>query len=155
MIYHSKSLVLVRKGRAFYATLYQEVFFGNPGERGSLNSFLDLSQKYNKNASIQREIKMIREAAHNTIGHLKDLLNKNNKIFERYKRKLVEAQQHIGQEKYGECIKDDCQNNFEEISHTVEKLIKAAEKVEFEDERHTELKMELVWKVDESGALFK
>ena len=31
MIYHSKSLVLVRKGRAFYATLYQEVFFGNPG----------------------------------------------------------------------------------------------------------------------------
>ena len=27
MIYHFKSLVLVRKGRAFYATLYQEVFF--------------------------------------------------------------------------------------------------------------------------------
>ena len=23
--------VLVRKGRAFYATFYQEVFFGNPG----------------------------------------------------------------------------------------------------------------------------
>ena len=37
MIYHSKSLVLVRKGRAFYATLYQEVFFGNPGWGGSLN----------------------------------------------------------------------------------------------------------------------
>ena len=36
MIYHSKSLVLVRKGRAFYATLYQEVFFGNPGGGGSL-----------------------------------------------------------------------------------------------------------------------
>ena len=35
MIYHSKSLVLVRKGRAFYATLYQEVFFGNPGGGGS------------------------------------------------------------------------------------------------------------------------
>ena len=37
MIYHSKSLVLVRKGGAFYATLYQEVFFGNPGWGGSLN----------------------------------------------------------------------------------------------------------------------
>ena len=37
MIYHFKSLVLVRKGRAFYATLYQEVFFGNPGGGGSLN----------------------------------------------------------------------------------------------------------------------
>ena len=29
-IFHSKSLVLVRKGRAFYTTLFQEVFFGNP-----------------------------------------------------------------------------------------------------------------------------
>ena len=28
MIYHFKSLVLVRKGRSFYETLYQEVFFG-------------------------------------------------------------------------------------------------------------------------------
>ena len=36
MIYHFKSLVLVRKSRAFYATLYQEVFFGNPGGGGSL-----------------------------------------------------------------------------------------------------------------------
>ena len=36
MIYHFKSLVLVRKGREFYATLYQEVFFGNPGGGGSL-----------------------------------------------------------------------------------------------------------------------
>ena len=27
MIYHFKSLVLVRKGRAFYATLYQWFFF--------------------------------------------------------------------------------------------------------------------------------
>ena len=36
MIYHSKNLVLVRKGRAFYATLFQEVFFGNPGGGGSL-----------------------------------------------------------------------------------------------------------------------
>ena len=36
MIYHFKSLVLVRKGRAFYTTLYQAVFFGNPGGGGSL-----------------------------------------------------------------------------------------------------------------------
>ena len=40
---------------------------------------------------------MIREAAQNTIGHLKYLLNENNKIVERYKRKLIEAQQDIGQ----------------------------------------------------------
>ena len=38
MIYHFKSLVLGRKGRAFYATLYQEVFFGNPGGGRVLNS---------------------------------------------------------------------------------------------------------------------
>ena len=36
MIYHSKILVLVRKGCAFYETLYQEVFFWNPGGGGSL-----------------------------------------------------------------------------------------------------------------------
>ena len=64
-----------------------------------LNSALDLSQKYNKNdASIQREINMIRKASQNTIGHLKYLLNKKNKIVERYKRKLLEVQQDIGQE---------------------------------------------------------
>ena len=40
MIYHFKSLVMVRKGRAFYATLYQEVFFANPGGGGSLSLFL-------------------------------------------------------------------------------------------------------------------
>ena len=39
MIYHFKSLVLVRKGRAFYATLYQEVFFANPGGGGSLRCY--------------------------------------------------------------------------------------------------------------------
>ena len=33
MIYHSKSLVLVRKGRVFYATLYQEVFLAIQGGR--------------------------------------------------------------------------------------------------------------------------
>ena len=54
-----------------------------------LNNDLDLSQKYKKDASIQREINMIREAAQNTIGHLKDLLNEKNNIVERYKRKLI------------------------------------------------------------------
>ena len=94
-----------------------------------LNSAVDLLQKYKRYASIQREINMIREAAQNTIGHLKDLLNKKNKIVERYKRKLIEAQQNIGQEKYGDCVKDGCQTNLDESSHTIEKLIKAAEKV--------------------------
>ena len=40
MIYNFKSLVLVRKRCAFYATLYQEVFFGNPGGGGSLSVYL-------------------------------------------------------------------------------------------------------------------
>ena len=48
MIYHSKSLVLVRKGRAFYATLYQEVCFGNPGGGGSLTSDLILFRPVTK-----------------------------------------------------------------------------------------------------------
>ena len=121
-----------------------------------LNSALDLSQKNNKkDASIQREINMIREAAQNTIGYLKYLLNKNNKTVDRYKRKLIEAQQDIGQEKYGDCIKDGCQTNLDESSHTIEKMRKAAEKVEFEDERHVELRMELVWQVDKAEALIK
>ena len=62
-----------------------------------LNSALDLSQKFKRDASIQREINMIIEAAQNTIGHLKDLINEKNKIVERYKRKLIESQQNIGQ----------------------------------------------------------
>ena len=41
---------------------------------------------------------MIREAAHNTIGHNKDILNKKNKIVERHKKKLIEAQQNTGQD---------------------------------------------------------
>ena len=49
MIYHFKSLVLVRKGRAFYATLYQEVFFANPGGGGSLSTvFLALFKNIKK-----------------------------------------------------------------------------------------------------------
>ena len=98
---------------------------------------------------------MIREAAQNTIDHLKDLLNKKNKIVERYKRKIIEAQQNIGQGKYGYCIKDGCQTNLDKSSHTIEKLIKAAEKVEFEDERHIKLIMELVQQVDKAVALIK
>ena len=46
MIYHFKSLVLVRKGRAFYATLYQEVFFGNPGGGGSLTVYNATASEY-------------------------------------------------------------------------------------------------------------
>ena len=68
-----------------------------------LNSALDLSQIYNKKyASIQHEINMIREAAYNTIGLLKYILNEKNKIVERYKRKLIKSQQDTGKEKYGD-----------------------------------------------------
>ena len=42
---------------------------------------------------------MIQEAAQNTIGNLKDILNEKKNIFQRYKRKLIEAQKDIGQEK--------------------------------------------------------
>ena len=54
MIYHSKSLVLVSKGCAFYATLYQEVFLGETGGGGSLTlslgqiTFLFESCAYNE-----------------------------------------------------------------------------------------------------------
>ena len=41
---------------------------------------------------------MIREAAQNNIGHLKDLPNEKNKIFEKHKRKLIESQQNMGQD---------------------------------------------------------
>ena len=44
---------------------------------------------------------------------------------------------------------------MDEIRHTIEKLIKEDEKVEFEDERHIDLVMELVWQADEAGALIK
>ena len=37
-IYSIKKIVLVRKGRTFYATLYQEVFFCNPVGGGSLKN---------------------------------------------------------------------------------------------------------------------
>ena len=98
---------------------------------------------------------MIREAAQNTIGHIKDLLKKREHIVDRYQRKLIEGQQDKGQEKYGDCIKYGCQTNLDESIHTIEKLRKDAEKVEFEDERHIELRMELVWQVDKARALIK
>ena len=60
-----------------------------------------------------------------------------------------------GKKKYGDCIKDGCQTNLDESSHTIEKLRKSAEKVAFEDERHIDLTMELVWQVDEARALIK
>ena len=79
------------------------------GKYQEINSALDLLQKYiKKYASIQREIKVIIEAAYNTIGHIKDLLNKQNKIVEKYNRKPIESQLNIGQEKYGDSIKDGC-----------------------------------------------
>ena len=44
---------------------------------------------------------------------------------------------------------------MDESSHTIEKLRKAAEKAEFEDERHIELRIELLWQVDVAGAIIK
>ena len=58
-----------------------------------LNSDPDLFQKYKGDASIQREINMIREAAQNIIDRIKDILNENITIFERYERNIIEAQQ--------------------------------------------------------------
>ena len=87
---------------------------------------------------------MIREAAQNTIFHIKDLLNKKNKIIQIYKMKLIEVKQNMGQVNYGYCIKYGCQNNQYESIHTIEKLKEAPEKVEFKYEYHVELRMELV-----------
>ena len=67
---------------------------------------------------------MIREAAQNTIVYLKDFLKEKNKIVDRYKRKIIEPQQEIGQEKYGDCIKYSCQTNLDGSSNTNEKLRK-------------------------------
>ena len=61
-----------------------------------LKSALHLLQKYKKYALIQSEINMIREAEQNTIDHIKDLLNENNKIVWRHKRNLIESQQNMG-----------------------------------------------------------
>ena len=44
---------------------------------------------------------------------------------------------------------------MDERSHIIEKLRKAAEKVEFEYERHIELIMEWMRQVDEAGELIK
>ena len=46
-------------------------------------------RKKKKYDSIQREISMIRESTQNIIGHLKFVLNENNKIVEGHKRNLI------------------------------------------------------------------
>ena len=61
----------------------------------------------------------------------------------------------MGQEKYEDCIKDSCQTNLDESSHTIDKIRKSSEMVEFEDELHIEIKIELVQKVDEAGSFIK
>ena len=61
----------------------------------------------------------------------------------------------MGQENYGYCIKYGFQNNLSEISHTIEKLIKVDEMVEFEYEHHIEIIMELVQKFYYARALIK
>ena len=58
-----------------------------------------------------------------------------------HKRKMIGSRQNMGQLRYGYFIKDSRQNNLDGSIHTIEKLIEAAEKVEFEDERHIELRM--------------
>ena len=50
------------------------------------------------NASIQCIINMIREAAQNTIFHLKDIKNENNKIVYRNNKKLIEALKNMGRD---------------------------------------------------------
>ena len=44
---------------------------------------------------------------------------------------------------------------MDEIRHTIEKLIKEDEKVEFEDERHIDLVMELVRQVENDESIIK
>ena len=48
---------------------------------------------------------MIREAAHNIIDYLKDILNEKNKIVQRHKRNLIESQENMGQEEYEDLMK--------------------------------------------------
>ena len=96
---------------------------------------------------------MIRESAQNNIGHMKDIINENNKIVERHPRILIEPQKITGHGKYWDCTKGGFQNNLDESSNTIEKPIKVSGRVDFEDERHTEPIMELVWQVDEAVGL--
>ena len=55
-------------------------------------------QKYKRDDSIQCEINMIIEAEYNNIGHIKYLLNEKNKLVERQKSNIIEAQQNIVQD---------------------------------------------------------
>ena len=82
-----------------------------------LNTFLDLSQKCKKEASIKIEINMIKQAAHNIIGNIKYILNEKNKRVEVYKRKLIESSTNMWKENYRDSIKYGCQNNLDESSH--------------------------------------
>ena len=59
------------------------------------------------------------------------------------------------QENYGYYIRYSCQLNLGEYTHTIEKLRKSAEKIEFEYENNIKIIMELVRKVNDSGALIK
>ena len=54
-----------------------------------LNRDLDLSHKYKKYASIQREINMVKKDEQNNTGHIEGTPNLKNKIVEKYKRKLI------------------------------------------------------------------
>ena len=62
---------------------------------------------------------MIRDYAHNTIDHLKDIINEDNNIVKRYKMNLLEDQQNMGQEKYRDCINYFLKINLDEITHTI------------------------------------
>ena len=48
-------------------------------------------------------------------------------------------------------IKDGCQTKYYEIIHTIEKLIKADEKIDFEYLCHTEIIIKYLLQVDEDG----
>ena len=73
MIYHFKSLVLVRKGRAFYATLSQEVFFANPGGGGSLKWWRRCNTPEN----------MVRLFIHTVCIFMYSISSRNNSVFKK------------------------------------------------------------------------
>ena len=60
-----------------------------------------------------------------------------------------------GAKNYGDLIKYFGQTNLDEISHTIEKLRKLSEKVEFKNQHQIELRIKLVRKVDKAITLIK
>ena len=79
MIYHFKSLVLVRKGRAFYTTLYQEVFFGNPGGGGSLKvNIYYYNERYGDITMSEHESFQICEVLNNKSAKIRSILPSNS-----------------------------------------------------------------------------